>query len=81
MEFPCTSFEVIACKLGIWTHPQKFNVILDSFLVILVRRPAFDHAHCCWDIQSLAGGRFLIPFGIDMTDGPSELDDFAQKLI
>jgi hypothetical protein len=79
MEFPCAGFEVITSELGIWTHLQKFNVILESFLIILDRRPASDHAHHCWDVQSLADRRFLIAFGIDVANGPSELDDFAKE--
>jgi hypothetical protein len=81
MEFPCTSFEVITSELGIWTHPQKFNVILEGFLIILDRRPASDHAHHCRDIQSFADRRFLIAFGIDVANGSSELDYSAKEFI
>ena len=81
VEFPCASFEIITSELGIWTHLQKFNVILDGFLIILDRWPASDYAHQCRDIQSFADWRFLIAFRIDMANGPSELDDFAKEFI
>jgi hypothetical protein len=80
-EFPCAGFEVVASKLGIWTQPQKFNVMLEGFLIILDWRPASDHAHHCRDIQSFADRRFLIAFWIDVANGSSELDNFATEFI